>query len=280
MSTSFAWAGSSGDSWAERWRQLDRALVEVGDALIASVLEAAPSWAFDAFDIGSGAGATSIALVSSRPDARVTGCDLSPALVQVAQARSVGLPSLQFIVGDAVEMASEHREIDLFLSRHGVMFFPDPPTAFRSFRNSATDGADLIFTCFSAWDENPWASQLASAAADRKLPAPSREPGGFAFADPAYVNALLSSAGWVQSEPEPVSFKYVAGEGDRKVEEALDLLSQIGPASAVLRELEPEDWPSAIERMRRVIELYSDGDAVRFPGAVWIWRARADGVSA
>jgi SAM-dependent methyltransferase len=275
VSSAAEWAARSGDSWAERWRDTDRGLAPVGAALHGAVLEAAPAGPFDVLDIGCGAGATSLALAEARADARIVGCDLSPALIGVAKRRATGLASVDFRVGDAVQVAAQNGPFDLFLSRHGVMFFPDPAAAFETFRNCAREGAPLVFSCFKGWDENPWASELASAAAGRKLPPPGREPSGFAFADPCYVATLLESAGWTPSAPQPLEFRYVAGEGGSAVDHALAYLTEIGPASAVLREMPAEHRPAAVERMRGVIEQYHEHGAVRFPAVAWIWRARA-----
>ena len=275
MSRPFEWASTSGDAWAERWREIDRALSPVGAALHETVLEAAGADPFDAFDIGCGAGATSIALGAARADSRVLGCDLSPALVEIAKSRAAGLSSVHFEVGDAVSVAAARGRFDLFLSRHGVMFFPDPVEAFRTFRGSARDGAALVFSCFQGWDKNAWASELASAAAGKELPPPGREPSGFAFAEPSYVAGLLESAGWRAAEPQSLTFDYTASHGNSPVEEALSFLSEIGPASAVVRSMEPEHRLAAIERMRSVVERHRDGTAVSFPAAAWIWRAKA-----
>lgn len=276
MTSSFDWAATSGDVWAERWRDTDRGLAEVGEALRQAVLEMAPQGAFDAFDIGCGAGATSIALAEARPDARILACDLSAALLSVAEQRAAGLAAVRFKAGDAVAAAAEEGPFDLLFSRHGVMFFADPPAAFRAFRRACRDAGALVFSCFRGWDENPWASELAAAAAGRELPPPGREPSGFAFADPAYVRELLEPAGWAPLEPEPFNFRYVAGEGAEAVEQALSFLAAIGPASAVLRDLPPEDRAGAVERMRAVIERHCDGERIAFPAAAWIWRAKAD----
>ena len=273
MSSGFEWASKSGDQWAARWRDTGRALAPVGDALNAAVLEAAQERPFDAFDIGCGAGDSSLALAASRPDARIVGADLSPALIEVAKQRAAGRTSTSFIVGDAVATAQREGPFDLFLSRHGVMFFEDPPAAFRGLRDAAREGARLVFSCFQGWEANPWASQLASAAAGRKLPPPGREPSGFAFADPAYVTELLEAGGWAARPPRAIAFDYVAGEGEGAVEQALDFLTAIGPASAVLREMSPDDRGGAIERMRNIVSAHLVDGAIRFPAAAWIWTA-------
>jgi SAM-dependent methyltransferase len=179
------------------------------------------------------------------------------------------------VLGDAEAVAEREGPFDLIFSRHGVMFFSDPVRAFQSLRRAASPEASLVFSCFQSWAVNIGASELACAAAGRELPAPGREPSGFAFADPDYVWEILASSDWVPSEPQAVDFPYVAGEGEDPVEHALSFLSDIGPAARTLESLTDDERPAALRRMREVIERYFDGATVTFPAAAWIWRAKA-----
>lgn len=186
LSNALEWATRSGDAWAERWRDTDRALSGLAPALQAALVAAAPSGAFRALDIGCGAGSTTLALAIARPDATIVACDLSPALVEVARNQLEPLPSVEVVLGDAAQIALERAPFDLLYSRHGVMFFPDPFAAFAKLRRAASAGAKLVFSCFKDWSSNLWASELASVAAGGALPPPGREPSGFAFAEPGY----------------------------------------------------------------------------------------------
>lgn len=268
------WATTSGDAWADRWPDIDRALASLAHILNSAIAAAAPPRPFRAFDIGCGAGSTSIVLAEARPDAALVACDLSPALVRIAEER-LGGRSARVILGDAEEVAVREGPFDLIFSRHGVMFFPEPVKAFRAFRTAANPGASLVFSCFQTWGLNPWACELASAAAGRALPLPGREPSGFAFAEPDYVREILSSAGWADIELRAVPFSYVAAGGDRPVEDALAFLGEIGPASRVVRELPERERGGAAERMRAIIERHFNGKAVEFVAAAWIYSARA-----
>jgi cyclopropane fatty-acyl-phospholipid synthase-like methyltransferase len=98
MTDTFEWRGRVGDAWAEEWRRTDRALEPVQRALLDLLLPMLPPGAAG-LDIGCGAGATSIALAEARPDARVTGLDLSETLIAAARARAKG--RVTFAVGDA-----------------------------------------------------------------------------------------------------------------------------------------------------------------------------------
>lgn len=265
------WSGASGDIWARRWRDTDRALAGVGEALDSAILEASPAGPFRALDVGCGPGTTALALAQSRSDAEIIGCDVSRSLIAIAEERAGGSPRLRFIAKDAEESAAEHGPFDLVFSRHGVMFFDDPARAFASLRAGTAQGGKLVFSCFRDWGANPWAAELASAAAGRDLPPPGREPSGFAFADPDYVRELLSAARWREAGAEAIDFDYSAGGTD----EALDFLAELGPAARVLEDMPEDERRSALERMRPIIDSHDRGGRIVFPAAAWIWTARA-----
>lgn len=267
------WATTSGDIWARRWRDTDRALGALSPHLLAAVLERVPSASFAAFEVGCGPGSTTIEVADRRPDAVIVACDISQALASIAKHRTADRPNVRVLMGDAEVLAAAKGPFDLIYSRHGVMFFPDPVQAFGALRMAANPGASLVFSSFQAWELNPWASKVANAAAGRVLPAPGREPGGFAFADSDYVLDILRSSGWTGAEAIPVSFRYVAGDGG--VESALSFLVDLGPASRIFQSMPEQDRPHALARMREVVEQHSDGGAVVFPAAAWIYRASA-----
>lgn len=274
MSTKFDWATMSGDAWAERWPDIDLALSDLAEILNPAIAAAVPEHPFRALDVGCGAGSTSMALAQARPEAVIIACDLSPALARIAEERLAG-GQARVLLGDAETVAVQEGPFDLIFSRHGVMFFTDPVRAFRALRTSAKSGASLIFSCFQDWGANPWAAELASAAAGRMLSPPGREPSGFAFAEPDYVREILTAAGWTDCQCRPVPFRYVAAGGARPVEDALSFLCEIGPASRIVRDLPERERSGAVERMRAIIESHFDGDEVQFPAAAWIWSAKA-----
>ena len=271
------WSGNTGDIWAQRWRDTDRGLRQIGEALNGAIARAAPDGPFRALDVGCGAGSTSLALAAARADAAIVGCDISPALVELARGRAADAANLEFRVGDAEAVAAAEGPFDLIFSRHGVMFFEDPTRAFATLRQAARPGGRLVFSCFQAWELNRWAWELAEAAAGGPVPAPGREPSGFAFADPDYVEGILSAAGWSSVKRDALSFNYVTGEGADPVGQSLAFLTSIGPGSNIVRGLHGEDQEAAVARMRDVLVKHCSGGSVEFPAAAWIWSAvRAD----
>lgn len=268
------WASTTGDIWARRWQDAEQALTELAVQLDTAIAAAAPQASFRALDIGCGAGSTSIALARSRPDAAIVACDLSPTLAKVARQRTLEMPAIEVVTGDAPVVARDQGPFDLFFSRHGVMFFDDPVRAFGSFARAARPGSAILFSCFQDWSANPWASELASAAAGAPLPPPGREPSGFAFAEPDYVRAILASSGWPAAEARPAPFRYIAGAGEAAIDQALSFLTELGPASRVIAALPAAERGPAVERMRKVVERHFDGRSVTLDAAAWIWSAR------
>ncbi|MHA6723036.1 class I SAM-dependent methyltransferase [Sphingomonas sp. RS2018] len=271
MTGTHDWAGAVGDVWAQEWRRTDRSLADLSRHLDAAILSAAPAGALSALDIGCGAGATSLALASDRPDARIVGVDLSAGLIDAARSRA-GQGGPSFETGDATMLAGKRGPFDLLYSRHGVMFFDDPVAAFRSLRASAQPGARLVFSCFRDWQHNAFARDLATALGGG---APQAGPGPFAFADRDHVAGILAAAGWSDGDATAVDFAYRAGAGADPVDDAVSFLTRIGPAASNLRTAPAADRAALIDTLRSVVARYHLGDTVDFPAAAWIWSAKA-----
>jgi SAM-dependent methyltransferase len=269
---SIEWEGGVGRTWAAEWQRTDRSFAP----LTARLLEAIAALPGNTIvDIGCGAGELSLALAQARPQADVTGLDISPDLVEVASRRAEGLANCTFVLGDAATAQPASAAPDLYVSRHGVMFFADPVAAFAHLAEVAAPGAALCFSCFRSATENPWASGIA-----RLLPgSPPGDPlapGPFAFADPDRVRTILASAGWGKPTVDAVDFRYIAGSGPRAAAEACDFFSRIGPAARAMREMPEPERDSFRERLRGFVAEHSANGEVAFPAAAWIVTARRD----
>ncbi len=271
MTNSAEWIGRVGRAWADEWRRTDRAFASLTRTLVASLDATAPQEG-RALDIGCGAGETAIALADLRPRLAITGADISEDLLAAARGRSER-PNLDFVAGDAVAAAAAVAPIDLYLSRHGVMFFPDPLAAFTAFHASAAPGAHLVFTCFRDWSLNSFARDFAPLFGE--APPPADQPGPFAFADEARVSDMLAKAGWTGIQAEPVDFAFRAGEGPDPVADAVAFLSRIGPAARALLEMAEADRPKLLEAVAGICQARLAGGTVDFPAAAWLWTATA-----
>ena len=276
MTRSSDWTGRVGAAWANEWLRTDRSLADLSGHLDRAIIAAAPATPFAVLDIGCGAGATSLALARHRPDACIMGVDLSAELVSVAGSRSAGVANLSFVVADAGSFVKSGALFDMFVSRHGVMFFDDPVASLASLHAAAAPGARLVFSCFRSVEENVWACELLAAVeARRGTPGNPPPPGPFAFADPAHVSRILTAAGWRVAAARAVDFAYRLGGGEDPVADALDFAQHIGPAAGPLREATAEHRPRMLDRVRATLERRCVRDTIDFPAAAWIWSATA-----
>lgn len=277
MTDASEWQGRVGTAWAQEWRRTDRSFGALTAALVDPA--ALPEFAH-ALDIGCGAGEVSLALARARPAARVTGIDISDELIAVADQRAAAVGNLDVTLADAARWRHDGSPPDLLISRHGVMFFPDPVAAFTHLRGQAAAGATLRFSCFRSVAENAWARELAAilpAAPDgAALPPPDpNAPGPFAFGSPDRVRAILADAGWVDAAFQPVDYAMIAGEGAGAIDDALAYFQRIGPAARTLAALDEDARPAAIARLRALLERHFDGAEVALPAACWIVTARS-----
>jgi SAM-dependent methyltransferase len=268
------WSGRVGDTWAEEWRRTDRTFEPVDEALVDAVVRALDAHpAPRVLEIGCGAGTTALHVARRLPGAEVTGIDLSPALVATATQRATDAPRCRFLEADASSWSAE-TGFDLVLSRHGVMFFDAPAPALAHIRTLAKPGAPFLFTCFRSARANTWASGLA-----HLLPQPTaadpHAPGPFAFADPERVSGLLAEAGWRGAAAVPVDYAYVAGAGEDPVADALEFFRRIGPTARAIRDLDADSRARLIDGLERSVRDHCVDGRVAYPGAAWLWTARA-----
>lgn len=266
------WQGRVGQNWAAEWERTDRSFAALTPHLLAAIAQEPGR---RVVDVGCGAGELSLTVASARPDAQVTGVDISGELVEAARKRAAGQANLSFTVADASSWQAEGARPDLYISRHGVMFFSDPPAAFAHLSARAAPGARFVFSCFRPASENPWAMDIARLLPPGKpAPAVAFPPGPFAFADPDHVRLCLK--GWTNIQFQPLDFAYVAGSGSNPVADALSFFSRIGPAAAAIRTL-PDQPRAAFERgLLELVQSRCVGGRVCFPGAAWLVTATAD----
>lgn len=267
------WTGRVGGIWAREWQRTDRSFGPLTDRLLDHP-------AFDDFnfalEIGCGAGEIICRLGEAHPNARVVGLDVSPDLLEVAEWRAQALGSVTCVNTDAALWEPPSGDgVDVFVSRHGVMFFPAPVAAFTHFARIAAPGATLRFSCFRSRQENAWAVKLASVLPAPPEPGDPHAPGPFAFGDREHVAAILARSGWEDAQFEAFDYPMLAGEGDDAVEEALTYFLRIGPAARAVAQLDEDGKAQTRERLRSMLAEHLVDAKVALPAAAWIVTARA-----
>lgn len=270
MTSGVEWQARVGQNWAEMYRQTDRSFAGLTQTLLERI-DRLPG--DEVLDVGCGAGELTLAIARARPQARVTGIDLSADLVAVARERASERANVALIEADAASHVPDTAP-DLIVSRHGVMFFADPVAAFGHLRQVAAPSAELMFSCFRSDAENPWASAVGALLSPTLPPPAGYVPGPFTFADTDLVRGLLSEAGWKQIGFEAVDYAYVAGQGSDPVADAEAFFARIGPFAQALRSAPVDRHESLRQRLRTLLARHVSGDLVVFPAAAWIVSAR------
>lgn len=266
------WEGVAGDNWAAQWRRTDRSF----STLTEKLLERTRDFRFsNVLDIGCGAGELSLAIARGRPEVRVLGVDVGPALVTSARKRGENLSNVAFDLDDAATWtAPAGFAPQLLISRHGVMFFDDPRAAFAHLADIAGAGANLLFSCFRLAAENPFFTDVAKLLPERPEPPHPGAPGPFAFSQKDHVHAILLESGWQDIIIEPFDFAMVTGAGPDPVEDTVHYFTTIGPAAAIARQMEEGARARFLERIRGLARANCRDGIVSLSAAAWIVTAR------
>lgn len=271
--TTIDWQGDTGAIWAANWKQTDRAFTMVTEELLRRTRD----FSFNqVLDVGCGAGELSLAIARGRPSVEVLGVDISPSLLAAARERGHNHANVSFVEADATTWKPEPGfSPGLVTSRHGVMFFADPTSAFANLAATAATGAGLLFSCFRSPAENPTAGEIL-----RLLPNPpppeSGDAGRFAFSDQDRVRAMLGAAGWSAIEMVPYDYAMIVGAGEDPVRAAVDFIATIGPGAAAIGELDIEARDRYFGRLENYLSHYHRDGLVALPAAAWIVTARND----
>jgi SAM-dependent methyltransferase len=215
------------ESQVRTWPKRERITVEVTPLLLKA---AALQPGENVLEIGSGGGLAAIeASRAVAPAGSVTGFDLSAPLVGLATQRAAEAKrnNLTFIAGDAQVDAIPGAPFDVMMSQFGVMFFADPVAAFTNLRKHVRQGGRVAFACWQPAAKNTWYPGTVFAPfvpPPPPTPHGGPPPGPFAFGDPAYVEGILTKAGFGAVGVQPLSLAVDLDEDsifDRETVEAL-----------------------------------------------------------
>jgi ubiquinone/menaquinone biosynthesis C-methylase UbiE len=169
-----------------------------------------------ALDVACGPGSVT-RLLSERvgPTGRVTGADLSPAMLEIA--REWGAPDeggpIDWVECAADALLVEDHVFDVIVCQQGLQFFPDKPAALREMHRAARHGGRLGISCWAPIEESPM-----FAAMSRSLDSYLGEDAGrayrggpFGLTDAGELARLVDEAGFrdvrVERLTMPVTFE-------------------------------------------------------------------------
>lgn len=191
------WAAERGEKWRANLSGMEAMLAPVDEPLIRALRLDAP---YRIADIGCGGGGTTIEILRQAPAGSVVcGFDISPALIETARARiRPDDRDIAFTVADVATATTQELPYDRLVSRFGIMFYDDPPTAFGNLIRWIAPGGRFAFAVWGPQAENPWMAILREVAAEIvDAPPPDPEaPGPCRYAEADKLIALLDQAGF------------------------------------------------------------------------------------
>ena len=256
-----------GEKWRAMHLETETMLRPFTAALLA---RAAPLNGKALIDIGCGAGETTI--LAAKQGANCLGVDISKPLLEVAQNRNdISSKNASFLEVDASNYQS-NVNFDIAISRFGIMFFEDPILAFKNIAKVLKIDGKIHFVCWQSATANEWV-QLPIAALEG-LGSPTHfgdteAPGPFAFSNPTKITKILQTSGFRDIEIHPEISTMQIGSG-RGIDDALDYLTRIGPASRAIADLSSSEKAIAISRLRDLILPKMQTEELLLKGAVWL----------
>lgn len=94
-------------------------------------------------DVCCGTGDIAIALAAGDPEIRVTGLDFSPAMLAVAKEKGAGIPNLQLVQGDAMELPFEDNTFAAACISFGLRNTPDYGRVLREMKRVVRPGGTV-----------------------------------------------------------------------------------------------------------------------------------------
>jgi SAM-dependent methyltransferase len=266
-----SWDGPEGDYWRKNEAPYNSMLRTYSARLLtAANLKSGER----VLDVGCGCGDSSCAAARAVAPGTVLGVDLSAGMLGRARerARDEGLDNLRFEQADAQVHPFGVENFDVILSRFGVMFFADPPAAFRNLARSLRRGGRMTLLVWRGVQHNEWIREIRGALADGppKIPPPCA-PGPLGLSDPDAVKPILVNAGL-----DDVTFTEVSEplRYGAKAPEAFEFIRGTPLAEDVLSEMDPAAQRRALEALRGLLVRHESPQGVFFQSSAWIIRAQ------
>jgi SAM-dependent methyltransferase len=244
-----------------------------GQAVSRTLVELARIGPGDAvLDIACGYGEPGLTAARAvTPGGHVVCSDISRAMLAVGRERAAaaGLDNLEFIEGDAEELAFEEVSFDAVLSRQGLQFLPDVPGVLVRLRSFLKPQGRLAAAVWGPPQAVQFAAPVPLIRAELGLPPPPAGiPGPFAL-DHDQLVGLVEAAGFTEVATGTVTAVYEFGSPEL----ATRWLREVAPPITALVDPQP---PEVQERVwAKVTEAWApftiaDGRVRLENQAVWV----------
>lgn len=275
-----AWRSQLSADWLAQAARLEAMLDPVDEPLLAA---AALRPGESVVDIGCGRGPTTRrAAVAVGELGKVVGVDVGEDVIGAAGAIAspAGAAAMHWVAADAAALQLD-TQVDVVISRFGVMFFEDPAAAFANLRLMVHDAGRLAVAVWqprTASEFQRRSLEVAVAAAARRgidLALPEPLSGPFRYGDPAWFGAVLDQSGWCSVAMQSIHLGlYVGGPGTTPSAAAALGMSN-GPLAMLTSSLDPESRTAVQSAVEADLAQAWDGEGVRLDAAITIVTATA-----
>jgi ubiquinone/menaquinone biosynthesis C-methylase UbiE len=241
--------------WQNWWETIERGAQKVSDKIV-ELAEIKPG--DKVLDIATGIGEPAVTAAKRvKPNGKVIATDISPQMLAIARtrAKSFGLDDImEFREADGEKLdlpdSSTARKFDAILSRWGLMFFPNLPTALVRLKEMLVTSGRLSAAVLSAPSKVPLLD-LAFATVRKQINAPAPPPGTpgpFALADVEALKRSFSQAGFkdIRIETLQTTFSFDSPESFTRLHQQVT-----APITAMLanhtEEVKNRAWNSITE---------------------------------
>ena len=265
------WNEAGGRKWVNNLLRIEKTLEPIGSKMLEVMREEANVKVLDVGCGGAELAAKTASLLGQGSE--VIASDISQHILDEAK-RNQSSANLRFLQCDVENYDFEPHLFDVVISRFGVMFFENPLKAFTNINRSMKNGGRLNLLVWKTFDENLWMKVPASAAfkiLERPEPPKEGEPGPFSLCDSDAFGEMLSAAGF--DDITFVSNKLNLNLGS--LNEAVQLMTQLGPAAKPYGEAPSDLQKQARESMEAVLSQHESASGVLLPSAFWLVRATA-----
>lgn len=267
------WTGAVGDRWLAHIDGFEGMLSLLHGRLAELV---APDGSESILDVGCGGGPLSLRL--ARNAGHVTGLDVAPQLVALAQSRAeeAGLANLTFEAGDASTASPAGAPFDALVSAFGVMFFDDSEEAFRHLHSLVKPGGRMQFFAWAAPDRNPWMGMVMGVMAQHlDLPEPDpTAPGPFRFGDAQATSAMLAAAGFSNVVAEPIEQLQPLGGPGASVDQAVAFVLAALDVGTLIDE-QGADRAAITSDLKAALTPHATDEGVMLPGCALYYSGTA-----
>jgi enediyne biosynthesis protein CalE5 len=275
------------DSIRTEWRDAApgwRAWLEVleaadgGQAVSRTLVQLAAIGPGDAvLDVAAGYGEPGLTAARAvGPGGHVVCTDISAEMLAVGRQRAAaaGLDNIEFLEGDAEELAFEEASFDAVLSRQGLQFLPDVAGVLARLRSFLKPHGRLAAAVWGPPQAVQFAAPVPLIRAELQLPPPPAGiPGPFALADAGQLAGLVEAAGFTEVETGTLTAIYQPGSAELATRWLRDVAP---PITALVDAQSPEVQERVWAKVTQAWASYTTGGGrVRLENqVVWVTGTR------